>query len=206
MSDVAPQPAGSGYHSYVRIARATGGRDASVKARTSHRDERMRPHIASYKLMNTLADAIHISTATEPSEELLVAFGRLLPQLSSSAGALDERALAEIIAAPCNVVLVARDGRDGGKIVGALTLVVFRIPTGVRAWIEDVVVDSCARGLGIGERLTREAIRLAEQRGAETVDLTSRASREAARRVYERVGFQVRETNVYRYRIAHPRH
>jgi ribosomal protein S18 acetylase RimI-like enzyme len=80
-----------------------------------------------------------------------------------------------------------------------LTLVIFRIPTAVRAWIEDVVVDADARGQGIGETLTREAVRLAAARGAQTIDLTSRPSREAARRLYEKVGFRVRDTNVYRY-------
>ncbi len=75
----------------------------------------------------------------------------------------------------------------------------FRIPTGMRAWIEDVVVDEAARGQGVGEALNREALRLAKERGAITVDLTSRPSREAANRMYQRLGFTQRETNVYRY-------
>jgi len=82
-----------------------------------------------------------------------------------------------------------------------LTLALFRAPTGLRAWIEDVVVDEAARGRGAGEALTREAVRLAGERGARTVDLTSRASREAANRMYEKVGFRKRETNVYRYEL-----
>ena len=86
--------------------------------------------------------------------------------------------------------------------MSSLTLVVFRIPTAVRAWIEDVVVDSGARGRGVGERLTQEAIHLATERGAATIELTSRPSREAARRLYERMGFEVRDTGVYRYDIA----
>ena len=88
------------------------------------------------------------------------------------------------------------------RIIGALTLAVFRIPTGVRAWIEDVVVDESARGRGVGETLTREAIRHASERGARTVDLTSRPSRVAANRLYQRVGFVERETRVYRYAAA----
>jgi ribosomal protein S18 acetylase RimI-like enzyme len=83
-----------------------------------------------------------------------------------------------------------------------LTLAVFRIPTGVRAWIEDVAVDTEARGKGIGEALTREAVRLAAARGARTIELTSRPSREAANRLYRRLGFELRETNVYRYTIS----
>ncbi len=97
---------------------------------------------------------------------------------------------------------MARDTSKGGEIIGTLTLVVFRIPTATRAWIEDVVVDSGARGRGVGERLTREAIHLATERGARTIELTSRPSREAARRLYERLGFTVRDTDVYRFDIA----
>jgi ribosomal protein S18 acetylase RimI-like enzyme len=149
-------------------------------------------------------DQVEISVATEATDELLAAFAQLLPQLSGSAPPMDRSALAEIIAAPCNAVLLARDRAAGGKIIGALTLVVFRIPTAVRAWIEDVVVDASARGRGVGERLTREAISLAAARGAQTIDLTSRPSRETARRLYQRAGFSIRNTNVFRY-VVPPR-
>ncbi|HYC44677.1 MAG TPA: GNAT family N-acetyltransferase [Burkholderiales bacterium] len=150
----------------------------------------------------TQTSDIEISVATEAAQEVVAAFARLLPQLSSSAKALRKEDIADIIAAPCNAVLLARDTLNAGAIVGTLTLVVFRIPTGTRAWIEDVVVDDAARGRGVGERLTRKAIELAAQRGAQTVDLTSRPSREAARRLYEKVGFRLRETGVYRYAIT----
>jgi ribosomal protein S18 acetylase RimI-like enzyme len=140
-----------------------------------------------------------VSVAKEATEELARAFARLIPQLSTTATPPDRQALAEIIAAPSNTVLLARDPSNGGEIVGTLTLVMFRIPTAVRAWIEDVVVDSCARGRGVGEALTEEAVRIAQSRGARTIDLTSRRSREAAHRLYEKVGFAVRDTNVYRY-------
>jgi ribosomal protein S18 acetylase RimI-like enzyme len=83
-----------------------------------------------------------------------------------------------------------------------LTLVIFRTPTGSRAWIEDVVVDESARGQGAGEALVTEAVRLASDSGARTVDLTSRPSRESANRLYEKIGFQARETNVYRYDLS----
>ena len=102
-----------------------------------------------------------------------------------------------MIEAPGTHLLVARD--DAGRIVGTLTLVVFRIPTGLRAWIEDVVVDESARGQGTGEALTREALRIAADLGARTVDLTSRPTREAANRLYRRLGFELRDTNVWRW-------
>ncbi|MGZ5094954.1 MAG: GNAT family N-acetyltransferase [Burkholderiales bacterium] len=143
--------------------------------------------------------SIEVTIATEATEELVSAFGRLIPQLSSSAAILDRDALAEVIAGPSNTVLVARDREHGGKVVGTLTLVIFRIPTALRAWIEDVVVDSSARGRGVGEALTQHALRLATERGAQTVDLTSRRSREAARKLYEKVGFNLRDSSVYRY-------
>jgi ribosomal protein S18 acetylase RimI-like enzyme len=91
--------------------------------------------------------------------------------------------------------------RVDGNIVGSLTLVTFRIPTGIRAWIEDVVVDESARGHGVGEALNQAAIEEARRKGAVTVDLTSRPSREAANRLYQRIGFVQRDTNVYRYSL-----
>jgi ribosomal protein S18 acetylase RimI-like enzyme len=103
-----------------------------------------------------------------------------------------------MVTAPSTDVLVAR---VDGRIAGTLTLVVFRIPTGVRAWIEDVVVDDSARGHGVGEALNNTAIDRAREKGAKTVDLTSRPSREAANRLYQRIGFEARETNVYRYDV-----
>lgn len=142
---------------------------------------------------------IEVRAATTVDDELLAAFGRLIPQLSSSAPVPTPEMLGEIVRSPCNTVLVARDLHVGGRIVGTLTLVVFRIPTGVRAWIEDVVVDEPMRRQGVGEALTREAIHRAVERGARTIDLTSRLSRDPAHRLYQRLGFTLRETNVYRY-------
>jgi ribosomal protein S18 acetylase RimI-like enzyme len=142
---------------------------------------------------------LKIEPARGRSEELVEAFRRLLPQLSSSASPPNGDELAAIVESQAATILVAKDGE---RIVGTLTLAVFRIPTGVRAWIEDVVVDESARGSGLGEALTREAIRLAREAGARTVDLTSRPSREVASRMYEKVGFRRRETNVYRYDLG----
>jgi ribosomal protein S18 acetylase RimI-like enzyme len=133
------------------------------------------------------------------SDEVVEAFARLTPQLSRSAPAPDRVVLERIVNSPATMLLGAR---WQGKIVGALTLVIFDIPTGRRAWIEDVVVDSELRGKGIGQELTAEAVRLAGEAGAKTVDLTSRPTREAAGRLYERVGFHLRSTRVYRYDLA----
>ena len=137
-----------------------------------------------------------IEIAQEATPELVEAMVRLLPQLSSSAPAPTPAELDEIATSPATVLLVAR---LEGRIVGSLTLALFRIPTGMRAWIEDVVVDEAARGHGVGDALNRAALEIAAERGARTVDLTSRPSREAANRLYRRLGFQARETNVYRF-------
>jgi ribosomal protein S18 acetylase RimI-like enzyme len=108
--------------------------------------------------------------------------------------------LEEIIESDTTVLFAACSNQESDQeIVGLLTLAIFRIPTGVRAWIEDVVVDDKARGKGVGDALNRAALAEAERRGAKTVDLTSRPSREAANRLYQRLGFKQRDTNVYRY-------
>ncbi len=155
---------------------------------------------------------LHISEAHDVTDELVDAIARLLPQLSRSAPAPDAVILEEMVRSPAIHLLVAREtlggdaggGSDAGPIVGTLTLALFRIPTGVRAWIEDVIVDESVRGQGGGEALSRYALDLARQAGARTVELTSRASREAANRLYVRIGFQVRDTNVYRYDLDLP--
>lgn len=141
---------------------------------------------------------MEIFEAKELTDELVEAFACLVPQLSSSNPAPTREQLQEIIDSPAVILLMAR---DEGKLVGSLSLVVFRIPTAMRAWIEDVVVDQSQRGKGIGEALTRAAIERAGEMGVKTVDLTSRPSREAANRLYQRVGFQLRQTNLYRYTI-----
>ena len=94
--------------------------------------------------------------------------------------------------------------RDGDRIVGMLTLAVFLIPTGVRAWIEDVVVDEAARGSGVAADLVEAALARSAALGARTVDLTSRPDRAAANRLYLRLGFEVRQTNVYRRTLEVP--
>jgi ribosomal protein S18 acetylase RimI-like enzyme len=140
--------------------------------------------------------AVAIELVERADEELAAAFTRLIPQLSSSSAIPDVHTLRRIVEFPGNRLLVAR---DGDAVVGTLTLVLFPIPTGLRGRIEDVVVDEAARGRGVGEALTREAVRLANEAGARTVDLTSRPGRGAAVRLYERIGFEERPSRVYRY-------
>ena len=143
---------------------------------------------------------MEIERITEISDEVVDSFNFLVPQLSTSSLIPTREQLAEIAANES--LLIARDPQQGGRIVGSLTLVTFRIPTGVRAWIEDVIVDQTQRSKGIGEALTRAALTRAAELGAKTVDLTSRPSREAANRLYQRVGFKLRESNLYRYTIS----
>lgn len=145
------------------------------------------------------APGVVVTEVTETGPDLLAALHRLLPQLSSSAPPLGADELAEMVASPASVLFVAR---RGDAVVGSLTLALFRVPTGVRAWIEDVVVDEAARGAGVGAALTTAAIDRARAAGARTVDLTSRPTREAANRLYRRLGFTARETNVYRFDLT----
>jgi GNAT superfamily N-acetyltransferase len=142
---------------------------------------------------------IEVLQATEATDDLVLALNRLIPQLSASAPPLSNAALTEILAATDNALLVALDRERGGAIVGTLTLVVFRIPTGLRAWIEDVVVDADARKQGVGRALTAEAMRLAAARGVRTLDLTTSPSRLSAHRLYANLGFERRDSSVYRY-------
>lgn len=142
---------------------------------------------------------IKIFEITEMSQKVYDAFERLLPQLSSSAKIPTWEELEDLINSKAGIVLAAVDDEDPeGNILGTMTLVVFRIPTGVRAWVEDVVVDKEARGKGIGEKLIRTSIERAKAEGAKTIDLTSRPSRVEAPRLYKRCGFEMRETCVFR--------
>lgn len=143
--------------------------------------------------------SIEVEAVRQVTDELVEACRRLLPQLSSAAAAPDADDLGRILDHQANTLLVARD--QGGAIVGMLTLVTFPLSSGLRARIEDVVVDQEARGHGVGTALTMAAIDLAHQQGARSVDLTSRASRVAANRLYQRLGFQLRDSNVYRYQV-----
>lgn len=142
--------------------------------------------------------AVEVTEAIQVTAELVEAFERLTPQLSSSNPPPSAEALQAVASADATRLLVAR---ADGAIVGSLTLVLVRIPTGLRAIIEDVVVDEQYRGQGVGRALNEVALELARDAGAVTVDLTSRPSREAANRLYLRLGFVIRDTNVYRYTL-----
>lgn len=148
-----------------------------------------------------MENGIKIIEITEMRQEVLDAFTLLTPQLSSSASIPTWGELDDLIRSKASILLAALDTANNDRIVGSLTLAVFRLPTGVRSWIEDVVVDGNERGKGIGEKLVRAAVDRARKEGAKTVDLTSRPSREAANRLYRRCGFETRETNIYRFAI-----
>ena len=140
--------------------------------------------------------SVTIEIATIANDELVQALAHLIPQLSQSSPPPDAEQVSLLVAAPGSVVFLAR---LDGAIVGTLTLVLYRIPTGLKAWIEDVVVDGSARGHGVGDSLNQAALAEARSRGVKVVSLTSRPSREAANRLYQRIGVTRRDTNVYRY-------
>ncbi|MFC5370454.1 GNAT family N-acetyltransferase [Arcanobacterium bovis] len=160
-----------------------------------------------------------VELVEDASPELEAAFATLIPQLSRSSSPMNIEQLEDFLAQDNIYLFVYRgekpsEAHDDARnlpaeskrgdavvkpILGMLTLVTFEIPTGWRAWIEDVVVDEAARGQGAGQQLVEAAIDLAQKKGVKSVDLTSRPSREAANRLYQRAGFTQRETNVYRY-------
>lgn len=142
--------------------------------------------------------SVEIEVCKEVDDEVVAAFAMLIPQLSKSNPPPTRTELEALVGSDASTLFLAK---LEGRIVGSLTLAMFRIPTGVRAWIEDVVVDDSARGHGAGEALNRAALELARSHGAVTVDLTSRPSREAANRLYQRMGFVLRESNLYRYEL-----
>ena len=142
--------------------------------------------------------SVEITVAESASPELRDALNRLVPQLSSSAKPLSD---ADVVRMTTDHDVVLFVAKNDDVIVGTLTLVVFAIPSGQRAWIEDVIVDGDVRGLGIGAALTKAAIEEGRRRGVRTIDLTSRPSREAANKLYQKLGFEIRDTNVYRFFI-----
>ena len=141
---------------------------------------------------------ITVKEIVKVDDALVSAMNLLVPQLSTSNLPPDRSTLEEIDSSDSSILLAAF---IDGEIVGSLTLVVFDIPTGKRAWIEDVVVDKKFRSNGIGKVMNQHAIGVAEKLGVNTVDLTSRPSREAANRLYKRLGFVQRDTNIYRFEI-----
>ena len=143
-------------------------------------------------------NSINIIEVKEVTDEVVEAFTRLLPQLSQNANAITKADLENMISSD-NAFLITAN--VGDEIVGSLTLVLYRIPTGHKSRIEDVVVDENSRGKGIGEKLIRYAIEKAQQAGAVSVDLTSNPNRTAANYLYQKMGFTKRETNTYRRKL-----
>ena len=142
---------------------------------------------------------MQINIVTQADEELYQAFQRLVPQLTDNNPPPSLNDLADLVRDASSTLMVAR--ADNNQIVGALTLTVYRVPTGIRSIIEDVIVDTSARGQGIGDALMKYAINLAREKGAQNIALTSNPMREAANRLYLRVGFKKRETNAYQYKF-----
>ena len=143
---------------------------------------------------------ITISELTESTTESLNAVNRLLPQLSASAKAISINRLQDLTESDSTKLFIGTD--QSGEILGMLSLIVMKIPTGNKAWIEDVVVDESARGRGIGRELMNHAHEEAKKHGVKSIDLTSRPSRESANELYQSLGYEIRQTNVYRYKIS----
>jgi ribosomal protein S18 acetylase RimI-like enzyme len=142
-----------------------------------------------------------IEKLTQPTEELFLAMQRLIPQLGPHKVPPTREELAALLASEGCTLLVAREPDENGTIVGTLCLNVYRVPTGIRSIVEDVVVDVGARRKGIGEALMLRALDLAREAGASGLSLTSRPDREAANQLYQSMGFDLRKTNAYHYKL-----
>lgn len=144
---------------------------------------------------------MYIEKISQPTEELSLALQRLVPQLGVHKILPTQDEMARLLNAEGATLLIARYPDEHGPIVGLLSLTVYRVPTGVRSIVEDVVVDENHRRLGIGEALVRQAIDLAREAGANGVSLTSNPQREAANQMYVSMGFELRKTNAYFYKF-----
>ena len=142
-----------------------------------------------------------IEKVTRPTEELFRALQHLIPQLGAHKFPPRNEELAAMLASESCTLLIARDSNADVAIIGILCLNIYRVPTGVRSIIEDVVVDESARRMGIGEALMLRALDVARAAGASGVSLTSRPDREAANRLYQSMGFELRKTNAYHYKL-----
>lgn len=144
---------------------------------------------------------MYIVRTSEVSPELIAAFERLIPQLKLNVSVPTLQQVEALVSSDSSILLIARYPDELAPIAGVLTLIVYRVPTGIRARIEDVVVDDTLRGRGIGEALMRHALRLAHEAGADGVALTSNPNRGAANRLYQRLGFTPWQTNLYFYKF-----
>ena len=143
---------------------------------------------------------MQIELASRVTDELLDALTRLIPQLKISSSRLTRDDVAALVSSDSVTLLTARADASA-PIVGMLTLIVYRVPTGIRARIEDVVVDESVRGRGVAVELVQRALEIARVKGADGVALTSNPWREAANKLYQKVGFKKWETNVYFYKF-----
>ena len=144
---------------------------------------------------------MHIGKVAEATEELHKALQRLVPQLGPHKAPPTFDELSQLVNSESSILLVARQSKEDGPIVGILCLSIYRVPTGLRSIIEDVIVDESARRQGIGEALVRYAINLARAGGADGISLTSNPQREAANKLYQSMGFELRSTNAYFYKL-----
>ena len=144
---------------------------------------------------------MHIGKVSEVTEELQKAVEHLIPQLGAHKIPPTRAELNKLLRSQSSILLAARQSKEDDPIVGILCLTIYRVPTGVRSIIEDVIVDERARRQGIGEALVRYAIQVAREAGAEGVSLTSNPGREAANQLYQSMGFELRKTNPYFYRL-----
>lgn len=144
---------------------------------------------------------MHIEKVSELTEELYAAFQDLIPQLGLHKMPPTRDEIASLLSAEGAILLMARHPDENGDIAGLLSLTIYRVPTGTRSIVEDVVVDQKFRRMGIGEALLRRAIELAREAGANGVSLTSNPTREAANQLYLSMGFELRKTNPYFYRL-----
>jgi ribosomal protein S18 acetylase RimI-like enzyme len=142
---------------------------------------------------------VQVTQVVELTEELFNACQRLVPQLTHTHPPPTREQLSQMLGSAASYLFTARDPDFGDEIIGLATLILYRVPTGLRGYIEDVVVDESARGRHIGEALTRACLEWAQQAGTPQVMLTSNPGRTAANRLYQRMGFELRKTNVYRY-------
>ncbi|MDD2314923.1 MAG: GNAT family N-acetyltransferase [Proteiniphilum sp.] len=143
---------------------------------------------------------MHIERLTHIDEHIVDAFRRLMPQLTSRRIDSSLATLEKVISSEETHLFVAIEEEE---IIGTLTLLFYQIPSGRKAWIEDVIVEQQARGKGVGTALMWHAMQTARSQAAEKVDLTSHPDRKAANKLYQKMGFRLRESNVYRYEFAH---
>lgn len=140
-----------------------------------------------------------INRITQANENITRAFSKLVPQLTGRKECPSLEELERVIRSENTHLFVAT---EGDEVMGTLTLVFYQIPSGLKAWIEDVIVNESFRGKGVATALLCHALHIARDKGARKVDLTSAPSRGAANRLYQKLGFEQRETNVYRLYLS----